>query len=151
MLSNADTPAIGESGNSDLDEVADIYAEVMKGSLSAENACQTDAVLRIKDKLNKKIESLKSSSRTAALWLQYMDMVDILRKFLRAECTGNWALHLEAISEMLPFMAVSGHNLYTKLARIYVQRMWITQTSIRDLKRDTMWSGEVIAYGLVSQ
>ena len=52
-----------------------------------------------------------------------MDMVDILRKFLRAERTGNWALHLEAISEMLPFMAASGHNLYTKSARIYVQRM----------------------------
>ncbi len=52
-----------------------------------------------------------------------MDMVDILRKFVRAERTGNWELHLEAISEILPFMAASGHNLYTKSARIYVQRM----------------------------
>jgi hypothetical protein len=60
---------------------------------------------------------------TAALWLQYMAMIDILRKFLRAERTGNWTLRLEAIAEMLPFMATSGHNLYTKSARIYVQRM----------------------------
>ena len=91
--------------------------------MPAEEACHADVVLRIKELLRNKTESLKSSSRTAVLWLQYMDMVDILRKFLRAERTGNWALHLEAISEMLPFMAASGHNLDTKSARIYVQRM----------------------------
>ena len=37
-------------------------------------------------------ESLKilqglMTSMTATFWLQYMDMVDILRKFIRAECT----------------------------------------------------------------
>ena len=52
-----------------------------------------------------------------------MKMVDILRKFVRAERIGNWALHLEAVSEMLPYLAASGHNLYTKSARLYVQRM----------------------------
>ena len=51
-----------------------------------------------------------------------MVMVDILRKFLKAERTGNWALHLESISEMLPLRA-AGYNLYIKSAPIYVQRM----------------------------
>lgn len=86
----------------------------MDGSVSPEEACNVDVVLRIKELLRNKRESLQSSSRTAALWLQYIEMVDILCKFLRAERTGNWALHLEAISEMLPFMAASGQNLYTK-------------------------------------
>ena len=35
--------------------------------------------------------------RTASLWLQYMDMVDILRMFIKAERTGNWRLHLQAL------------------------------------------------------
>jgi hypothetical protein len=52
-----------------------------------------------------------------------MAMIYILRKFMRAERTGNWTLHLEAIAELLPFMAASGHHLYTKSPRIYVQRM----------------------------
>jgi hypothetical protein len=77
-------------------------------------------VLRIKELLPNKTESITFSSRTAALWLQYMAMIDILRKFLRAESTGNWTLHLAAKAEMLPFMAASGHNLYTKSAQIYV-------------------------------
>jgi hypothetical protein len=74
----------------------------------------------MKELLRNKTESIKSSSRTAALWLQYMAMIDILRKFLR-ERTGNWTLHLEAIAD--PFMASSGHNLYTKLPRIDVKQM----------------------------
>ena len=28
------------------------------------------------------------------LWLQYMKVVDILKRFLRAERTGDWILHL---------------------------------------------------------
>ena len=63
------------------------------------------------------------SSRTATMWLQYMDMVDILRKYIRAERTGNWELHLQAVSEMLAYLAASGHNNYTKSALIYLQRM----------------------------
>ena len=35
------------------------------------------------------------------------DMIDILRKFIRAERTGNWDLYLQALSEMLPFLAAS--------------------------------------------
>ncbi|KAJ8414824.1 hypothetical protein AAFF_G00023470 [Aldrovandia affinis] len=153
MSSEENTPAGAGTVNSDLDEVAVLDAQLMEGSVSAEKACNADVMLRIKELLKRKTESLKSSSRTAALWLQYMDMVDILRKFLRAECIGNWALHLEAISEMLPFMAASGHNLYTKSAWIYVQRMCKLQVDHPDVykrfgegfhvvrRSDRVWAG----------
>eukprot|EP00794_Sanderia_malayensis_P018452 gene18452-20301_t len=38
-------------------------------------------------------------SRTAELWLQYIDYFDLLKQFIRAERTGNWVLHLAAISQ----------------------------------------------------
>ncbi|CAM1324721.1 Uncharacterised protein r2_g3346 [Pycnogonum litorale] len=41
-------------------------------------------------------------------------MVDILRKFLKAERLGIWELHIQAMRYMLPYLAASGHNLYTK-------------------------------------
>jgi hypothetical protein len=43
--------------------------------------------------------------------------------FVKAERTGNWKLHLQAVSEMLPYLAASGHNLYAKSARLYLQSM----------------------------
>ena len=49
-------------------------------------------------------ESVKKSSRTSALWVQYMRMIDILCKFIRAEHTGNWELHLQSDQAMLPYI-----------------------------------------------
>ncbi|VDI45484.1 Hypothetical predicted protein, partial [Mytilus galloprovincialis] len=50
-------------------------------------------------------------------------MVQVLRQFIKAERTGNWPLHLQSIQEMLPFLAASGHNLYTKTAYVYLMTM----------------------------
>ena len=104
----------------DLDEAALLYDKLMKGMVSAEQVCQDDVIAKISDALQERKEHLKSS-RTAAMWLQYMDMIDILRKYIRAERTGNWELHLQTVSEMLPYLAASGHNNYTKSAWLYLQ------------------------------
>ena len=90
--------------------------------VSAEDVCKNVILSEINTALQAQKELLKSS-RTAMLWLQYMEMVDILRKYIRAERTGNWELHLKALSEMLPYMAASGHNNYTKSGLIYLQHM----------------------------
>jgi len=55
--------------------------------------------------------------------MQYMDMVDVLRKFIKAECTAKRDLHLQAIYDMLPFFAAAGHTLCAKSAYIYLQIM----------------------------
>ena len=47
----------------------------------------------------------------------------ILREFIRAERLGNWYLHIEAVSEMLPYLTASGHSLYAKSAGIYLSSM----------------------------
>ena len=80
--------------------------KLIQGLVSADQVCQDNVMIKIGDALQAKKESLKSS-RTAAMWLQYMDMIDILRKCIRAERTGNWELHLQAVSEMLPYLAAS--------------------------------------------
>ena len=67
-------------------------------------------------------EALKDS-RTSKLWIQYSDMIYILRKFIFAERTGNWKLHLQSLGEMLPFLAAAGHNLYAKSLSIYLENM----------------------------
>ena len=58
-----------------------------------------------------------------------MDMLDTFRKFIKAERTGNWKLHLQALQDMLPYMAASGHNLYTKSVYLYLQDMTALQES----------------------
>ena len=113
----------GSTGKTDLlEEVSVLYEKLLQGSMSAAHVCQDNIMIKIDNALQTKKELLKSS-RTAAMWFQYMDMIDILRKHIRAERTGNWELHLQAVSEMLPYLAASGHNNYTKSALIYLQQM----------------------------
>ena len=64
-----------------------------------------------------------SSAKTADLWLQYMQMVDLLRMFMKGERLGNWDLHLQSLYEMLPYFAASGHRLYLRSVHIFLQKM----------------------------
>jgi len=92
------------------------------GKLSVDDLSEDEVLGRIQAKLEMTRKSMQSQ-RTANLWMQYMSMVDILRKFLKAERTGDWNLHLQCLYDMLPYFAASGHNLYTKSVYIYLQKM----------------------------
>ena len=91
----------------------------MKGDLSPEMAAG-EPLSRITRKLQEHKEHL-STCRTSKLWLQYLNMVDILRKSVKAQRTGNFDLHLESVKDMLPYFVASGHNsYYTKSDRLYL-------------------------------
>ena len=64
-----------------------LYEMLMQNIISADQVSHADVISRFDDTLKRVTVSLKYS-RTAAVWLQYIDMVDI-----RAERTGNWGLH----------------------------------------------------------
>lgn len=52
-----------------------------------------------------------------------MEMVRLVRKFIKAERTGNWKLHLQTVLDMLPYFVASSHNNYLKSGYLYVQQM----------------------------
>ena len=45
----------------------------------------------------------------------------MLKTFIKAERTGEWELSLYELQRLLPYFAVSGHNLYLKSAHVYLQ------------------------------
>ena len=73
--------------------------------------------------------SLGEVSRTAKLWIQYMEYINVIKMSIAGERTGNWLLHLDAISKMLNLFAITGHTNYAKSALPYHQMM-------RDLPTD---------------
>ena len=50
-------------------------------------------------------------------------MVNIVCKITKAQRTRNWLLHLEVISECLPYFAATGHYLHAKSTNLYLQSM----------------------------
>ena len=97
--------------------------DAMAGKLNVHEAEQSTVLLKINNTLNARKLHLRTSDRTSALWLQYMDMVDILRRFICAERLGNWHLHLATLQQILPIFAACGHNNYAKSVWLYLMRM----------------------------
>ena len=83
---------------SDITEAKYIYDKAMLSTSSVEDVCSAGVLVRIKGKL----EDLKQTmtTRTAMLWLQYLDMVSILQRFIKAERMANWKLHLHTVQDI---------------------------------------------------
>lgn len=103
------------------------YADILEGKVPIENIQTDDNIKELTIEIADEFERL-SKFPTAKLWLQYMDMVEMLNMFIKAERTGDWKLHLHTITRMLPYFAATGHNLYLKSAYCYVQMMQRLET-----------------------
>ena len=63
----------------------ELYTELVGKKKTAEDVAGSDILDMILAKVTEERKSCKAVSRTAALWLQYLDMLDIVRGFLKVE------------------------------------------------------------------
>ena len=70
---------------------------------------------------------LGKNSKTSQLWLNYLQMLGVVRELIEADRTGSWEMHLHAISDCLPIFAAAGHPNYLKSAYMYLQKMQVLQ------------------------
>ena len=110
-----------DTENNVLIEATDLYDQLLAGDVSVNFVCENTILDRVQHALATHIKSLENL-RTAVLWIQYCEMI-LLRKFIKAERTGNWELHLQSVRDMLPYFAAAGHSLYAKSAYIYITSM----------------------------
>ena len=99
-----------ETTLTDLEAVGNLHDEVLTEKVTVEEACMSQELMRIIERLDVKKQSIKASG-TAQLWLQFMKMIDILRMFLKGERMGIRQLQIQAMYEMMPYLAASWHNL----------------------------------------
>ena len=105
-----------------MKDATDVLNLFLKGEVSLSDINNSDALNVIRTNIEHFRQS-RSKCRAAKLWFQYMEMICILRDFIKAEKTGNWNMHLESLKSMLPYFVASGHNLYIKSAWIYINQM----------------------------
>ena len=98
-------------------------------------------------------EYLSEYSCTAQLWIQYIHFINIVKKFIRAEGTGNWENHLLVVPQMLKLFSATTHFQHVKSARIYLQLMdelpndfpWLYNLFQQDYytirRSDRLWAG----------
>ena len=114
--------ASNEQTSQTMHEAGKLFDGLLSGVITVDDINNDQTLKLIKSQLSQKTNELQNDC-TSQLWIQYMRAIDILRKFIKAEHTGNWELHLQAVYDMLPFFTASGHNLYAKSAYLYLQLM----------------------------
>ena len=102
-----------------LEEIGNLHDDVLTGKVTVGEACMSQELMKIIERLDVKKQSIQVS-RTAKLWLRFMKMMDILRMFLKGELMGTWELHIQAMYDIMPYLAASGYNLYTKCMHVYL-------------------------------
>jgi len=75
-----------------------LNGEVSIDELQTQNSVQT-AIATIQQSL----DDASMRSRTCKLWAQYLDIVNLIQMFIRAERSGDWNLHLVTIRKLIPF------------------------------------------------
>ena len=99
-----------------IHKAVELYERLMAGDIGIAEIYSDSLLDTAKERVDIKKKEL-ANHPTARLWLQYMDTVALLRQFIEAERTGNWELHLQSLTDMLPFMLLPGiiytPNLYT--------------------------------------
>ena len=121
-----------------LSEIESLYEQTITSGFVEYTECDSLAVFS--QHLERIKCMLREQCRTARLWITYIEYVDVLRKFLIAERTGNWLLHLNAMQCMLPLFSVTGHMNYARSARVYLQQM-------RNLPQTNPWLFEQFMQG----
>ena len=113
-----------ESTNAEAPSMSEAEILELKSSLgSLGNISELPVVKKFVDCIDALKVELASKSRTAKLWLQYMEYVEIMRQYIRAARTGDWHLSLSTLQKMLNLFAATGHINYAKSARLYLQLM----------------------------
>ena len=92
-----------ESSTADFKSVAKLYDKLTSKEIGLEELINNSEIKKLWHELDNTKLSL-ADCRTAQLWLLYLEMVDILKKFISAERTESWESHLSTLYEMLPFL-----------------------------------------------
>ena len=71
-----------------------------------------DAKLSKARSLMEEFKSARQDKKTHKLWSMYLEMCEIMLRFLHAERDGIWSEHLTAASQMLPYIVSAGHHKY---------------------------------------
>ena len=88
------------------------FQDFPKGGCAEEDC--SEALAELAKQLDNKKEQLKNSNRTARLWIQFLEYVDVMKLFIREEWLGDWEMHLAATKSTSNLFAVTGHFHYAK-------------------------------------
>ena len=86
----------------------------------------------------KEFDEMCKGNFNSAFWMTYMDIVNVLLDFIRAEQKGDWQLHLEAFTAMLHWLTAYDQLNYARLGHVYLTEMLSLEDKASSLHHEFM-------------
>ena len=83
----------------------------------------TEVLIKLETVMEKEKSELAQTSKTGQLWLNYPGLFGMVRMLIKADCTGSWLMHLQAVPYCLNVVVAAGHLNYLRTAHYYLQKM----------------------------
>ena len=116
--SSDDQLSVGE-----IEKIHSLFDGVSSKTVPFTSVYTSEELIKLEKLLHMYKEFLAEKYPTARLWLQYLEYLNTLKIFIRAERIGDWNLHLIAIGKMFNLFAATRHINYAKSSRLYLQLM----------------------------
>ena len=78
------------------------------------------------------------------MWSTYMNMVEILLDFIRAEKDGNCTLHLEVFAAMLPWLTIYDHTNYARCGPVYLADIKLLEMTAPEVSAEFMQGNFIV-------
>ena len=103
-----------------------------------------DDLVKVHETLEKFRSVGRQQSSTFTYWDSYIEAGELLLRLIRAERDADFALHLPAAAETIPYFILAGRNKYAKYTPIYVAEMKQLQQKQPDMYRHLENGGFVV-------
>lgn len=78
-------------------------------------------------------------------WNSYINMVQILLRFIRSEREGDWNLHLESVAEMMPHFFAMDRTNYSRWLPVYLGDMNQLDVTAPEVHREFLQEGHSVS------
>lgn len=121
---------ISSISSSTRERLAELHGQFLDGSCTEREVQGDPALSETVSALDTIMSVVSANSPTAQLWIQLIELVHLMKLFIRAARTTDWNLHLHCLREMLPFFHAGGRHNYAKAAAFYAQEMETLEQSM---------------------
>ena len=93
----------------DIDCIQNEINKLGNGDINIEYI-DPNKITKITTAFENRMMEMSNISRTAKLWINFMNYVHTIRMFIAASRTGNWNLTLVTMESMINLFAATGHT-----------------------------------------
>jgi len=107
----------------DQDHLTSLYSALLNQDKKTTEVAEEQYVKQLSQIISQLLDQAPEQRRTGKLWVHNIRQVSLLQCFIPAERTGDWKLHLNCVTEMIPHFHAAGHLPYAKSARLHLIQM----------------------------